>query len=257
MDATIILRTVGERTTALCRAALRKQVPGGAVHVVQRTPFVAALRETLALGIAGGKPYTVVVDADLLPLDTLVGVLLAGARADAGDWFEKHALIRCKLFAKKRGAGNRVYRTALLTDAMELVGEFGSALRPEYEMVRAMVGRGHGSELIKEVVGLHGYEQFYRDLYRTAYVHAVKSPVRCGAAYAGWLAQKDDPEFAVILAAYDAGMRHRGKLVIDASEVLGQMPGIEERRTLRYRSQLSPDIQEILTRNARTGRGRA
>jgi hypothetical protein len=257
MDATIILRTVGERTTALCKSTLGRQVPGGAIHVVQRTPFVAALRETFTLGVAGGRPYTVVVDADLLPLDNLVEVLLASARADGGDWFEKHALVRCRLFAKKRGAGNRVYRTALLTEALGLVAEFEDALRPEYEVIQAMAGRKHGSELIKQVIGLHGYEQFYRDLYRTAYVHAVKSPVRCGAAYAGWLAQKDDPEFAVILAAYDAGMRHRGKLVIDASEVLGQMPGIEERRTLRYRSQLSPDIQEILTRNARTGRGRA
>ena len=177
---TLIVRSCGERTTDACIRML-----GAPAHLIAGTPFADTLRRAFECGIAEGRPYTVMVDADVLPYLHLAPTLVEAAEADAGDWFEKHALIFCKLFGR-RGAGNRIYRTALLPRALDLIDWYRLDERPETAIIRDMATQGHGRAEIDRVVGLHGWEQSYRDLYRVAYVHAVKSRDRMAKYLPKW-----------------------------------------------------------------------
>ena len=212
VEATLIVRSCGERTTEACLRML-----GRPAHLITGTPFSDTLRRAFERGIGEGRPYTVMVDADVLPYMHLVPTLMEAAEADTGDWFQKHALIFCKLFGR-RGAGNRIYRTALLPRALDLIDRYRLDERPETAIIRDMATQGHGRAEIPRVVGLHGWEQSYRDLYRVAYVHAVKSRDRIEKFLPKWgkAALRGDHDYIVALKGAADGARHVGPITIDA-----------------------------------------
>ena len=209
---TLIVRSCGERTTEACLRML-----GRPAHLITGTPFSDTLRRAFERGIAEGRPYTVMVDADVLPYLHLVPTLVESAEADNSPWFEKHALIFCKLFGR-RGAGNRIYRTSLLPSALALLPRHADDERPETAIIQDMAVAGHSRAAIDTVVGLHGWEQDYRDIYRVAYVHAVKSRDRMAKYLPRWgkAALRGDRDFEVALIGADAGARHEGPIAIDA-----------------------------------------
>lgn len=171
-ELTVIVRECGERTAEACVRLLQRIFPDQEIHRVSARPFSATLRLSLEKGLAEGRPWTLCIDADLLPLPELA-ILLDEARSAPEDLFELQGLVFDKLMTAPRAAGNHLYRTCLIGKALPLIPAENS-LRPETDMIEAMAARGHPNRQSRTMIGLHDFEQSYCDIYAKAYLHGHK-----------------------------------------------------------------------------------
>ncbi|MCO4822492.1 MAG: hypothetical protein KC469_10515, partial [Flavobacteriaceae bacterium] len=65
-NVTVIIRSVGERTTDACFKIISKQVPKTHIHIISEVPFSKAVTETFKIAIRENRNWTLAVDADLL-----------------------------------------------------------------------------------------------------------------------------------------------------------------------------------------------
>lgn len=199
---TIIVRHCGERTTEACAQLLAQLAPGNRIHRVSARPFQEVLRQSLALGLAQGRPWTLCIDADVLILPELSGFLSAVDSFPAG-FFEAQALVLDKLIAARRPAGNHLYRTELIGRALAEIPP-GDSLRPESDMILAMAAKGHRSHQSSMLIGLHDFAQAYRDIYAKAFLHAHKHRSLMPLVRPLWAALgRADDDFRVALRALD------------------------------------------------------
>lgn len=171
-DVTVIVRECGERTADACVHLLQRLFPTAQIFRISAQPFIATLRLALEKGLAEKRPWTLCIDADMLPLPALTG-LLEEAKALPENAFEVQGLVFDKLLAAPRAAGNHLYRTHLIERALTLVPGM-TGLRPETEMIEAMAALGFSNHQSGLLVGLHDFGQSFRDLYAKAYLHGHK-----------------------------------------------------------------------------------
>ncbi|PKO72738.1 MAG: hypothetical protein CVU20_01560 [Betaproteobacteria bacterium HGW-Betaproteobacteria-14] len=202
-DVTVIVRECGERTADACVALLQRRFPGQDIHRVSDRPFSATLRRSLEKGLAEGRPWTLCIDADVLVLPELADLLEAANDAPA-EVFELQGLVFDKLMTAPRAAGNHLYRTSLIARALPLIPA-GHSLRPESDMVEAMAAQGFPNRQSATLIGLHDFEQSFRDLHAKAFLHGHKHRFLLPLYRPLWqmLAPIDD-DFRVALAALDA-----------------------------------------------------
>ncbi len=208
----VVIRASGERTQETCEDMLRRWCGADAVARVEATPFSAALRASLESGHATGRPWTLCIDADVIPaMSGLFDLVRAGEEAPRHA-FEVQGLVHDKLFNVTRAAGNHLYRTALIPMALALIPAEGDSLRPEHDMLNAMGSRGHRWGNRPIVVGLHDFEQSFEDIFRKAFLHAHKHRDFLDALVGAWRSLRDrDPDFAVALEGLDAGLRYEAR----------------------------------------------
>ena len=204
---TIVVRSCGERTEEACLSIARDQNGAEDVVLVRETPFGAAVRQTFHVGIERRTPWTLAVDADVLLAPGVVDALIAWADMHPARFFVADLTVADKLLGQLRPAGVHLYRTEWLSTALAHARTIDDHQRPE-SLVRArMVMDGYSAlQVTGWAVGLHDFEQSYRDIYRTAYTHALKHPQRmiapCSAA---WRRLEDrDPDFRVAQIALAA-----------------------------------------------------
>jgi hypothetical protein len=169
-----IIRTAGERSFEACRDLLLRQVSADAVEVVCERPFENALVRTYQIGIKRGARWTMTLDADVLLRDGAVTKLIQEAEALPENYVEVQGLIHDKLTGEYRSAGHRIYRTRYLKYALSAIPPAGKEIRPETATLDTMRARGFPNRKVGLVVGIHDYEQYSRDVYRKAFVHANK-----------------------------------------------------------------------------------
>lgn len=199
-DVTIVVRECGERTAELCVWLLQQTFPEHEIHRVSARPFSETLRLSLEKGKAEGRPWTLCIDADVLVLPELTE-LLAEAETVPTDVFEIQGLVIDKLMTAPRAAGNHLYRTDLIPRALPLIAA-GQGLRPETEMIEAMAGEGFPNRQSAIVVGLHDFEQSYRDIYAKAFLHAHKHRFLLPLYRPLWkLLARSDADYQIALAA--------------------------------------------------------
>jgi hypothetical protein len=218
---TVVIRSSGERTVHACRELLAQQVCPQHVHTISETPFVRAVERTFEIGIAQQRPWTLAIDADVLPTPDAVRQLLSLTAQLAPSAFELQGMVLDKLLGGPRAAGNHLFRTALLPEALRHIRteEVARSLRPETYVLRRMAEAGHEWIQHDLVVGLHDYEQYYRDIYRTAFVHAHKHNRQLPYVMALWkrLAETDRDYQVALWGARD-GLAHRGEVRIDVRQ---------------------------------------
>jgi hypothetical protein len=224
-DVTAIVRSVGERTEESCRRLLAEQIPPDNVVVVRDAPFSATLAQSFRIGLERGLTWTFCVDADVLPLPDAVRDLRESARAAGDNVCEVQGLVLDKFFGDIRAAGNHLYRTAALRTALDLIPAEGLAsptastkkpLRPELLVLNAMKDRGYPWIQTAQTVGLHGFEQYYRDVFRTCFVQAHKHDwvvARLARFWRRMAAQ--DRDYEVALRGVGAGIAEIGQPRID------------------------------------------
>jgi len=201
-DVTIVVRECGERTAELCVWLLQQTFPEHEIHRVSARPFSETLRLSLEKGKAEGRPWTLCIDADVLVLPELTE-LLAEAETMPTDVFEIQGLVIDKLMTAPRAAGNHLYRTDLIPRALPLIAA-GQGLRPETEMIEAMASEGFPNRQSVIVVGLHDFEQSYRDIYAKAFLHGHKHRFLLPLYRPLWkLLARSDADYRVALAALD------------------------------------------------------
>lgn len=173
-DVAVVIRATDERTLSLCHAILARQVAVSEIKVVGGGPFAQTLSQSYLAGIEAGCTWTLCIDADVLPTPGCVQTLIDRAISLDRPVFEVQGLVLDKIFGVCRPAGNHLYRTALLPQALPLIPMDETVLRPETTVMAAMSKKGHPWWQDDAVVGLHDFGQWHRDIIRKVFVQAAK-----------------------------------------------------------------------------------
>lgn len=223
-DLAIVIRSVGERTTGVCRALLAAAVPQAPVQIVSEVPFSRALACGFELAVRLDRAWTLVVDADVLVRAQAVHQLVDTARGLDDDVLVLQGLVHDKIFNLLRPAGNHLYRTALLREALAHIPAEGTTLRPESGTIDAMVARGYSFVQCDVPVGLHDYEQDLTDIAKKCFIQAHKHGPFTEAVWPQWQRlQHTDPDFAAAMLGVEAGRDFHDVVYIDSAFVTQQL----------------------------------
>lgn len=243
-QTTAIIRSSGERTDALCKALISREIAEENVFVICERPFERALLKMCDVALDSGNPFTIVVDADLLLRNGAILELVDEMRVASENVFHLQGSIVDKLTLSVRGAGPRLFRTKTLEAMRKLVPEPGTELRPEAHLIQGMVNRGYETVRAGVITALHDYEQFYRDVYRKAFVHGHKHPKMVADVIPGWRQLRDaDPDYEFAIRGLWDGLSSRNGLTLDIEKLPTDVGAILDELNLKEKPPL--DISEF------------
>lgn len=217
---TVVIRTVGERTTEAAVQIAQNIFEQENVNVVKNvTPFSEAIRKAYTIGVNARKKWTLILDADVLLNEESIIKFVE----DANQYSKLHSRIFCftcmlddKFLMKKRVVGGHLYRTKYLRIASRFISSGENDLRPETYIKRRMNAIGYGTLFGDNSVGLHDYFQSYKDIFRKGILHSKKHK-DVDQLYIKWKAQSDqDKDFYWICKGVDAGEHIAGSVKVDA-----------------------------------------
>lgn len=253
-DMIAVIRCAGERTFDACRMLLEEQVPPAQVFVASEYPFEAALRRTYEIGVQSDARWLMSLDADVLLRRGSVACLLAEAERMPRHAFQIEGLVFDKLTGTLRRAGQRIYRVELLPRALDLIPGEGREIRPEMATLGRMEAEGFPSLRAGTAVGVHDFEQFYRDLYRKAFLHAHKHLIWLSPFVERWRAGATaDADFVVALRGLADGLSSPATPGVDArayaaraTAALDQL-GLTEKHPLQADEWSFAKVDELLS----------
>lgn len=216
-SVTIIIRSVGERTESLCKKLILDQgVSEEAIFVIKEAPFSKALKVGLEVGLSEARPWTCCVDADLLLRRGSIHKMLERAESQPSNVCEIQGFILDKFFGGARTGGIHLYRTSLLVKVINSIPPEGSDIRPETYALNAMQRAGYPWGTVRELVGLHDFEQSYDDIFRKCFVQAHKHFRHVGLFVPFWRANStNDFDYRVALTGFAEGIKHVGEVRIN------------------------------------------
>lgn len=207
-DTTVVLRHCGERTTAAAASLLRDLVSADAMHSVSAIPFSACLRQSLQCGIDQGRTWTLCIDADVLVEPASIVSLCRQAARTPNRVMEIQGVVFDKFFCIARPAGNHLYRTEFLGQLIDAIPVDGSSLRPESDAIKELSSHGYRWQQSRTQVGVHDFEQYYRDIYRKCFLQAHKHREYLAFPQKYWQAMREhDADFAVASQAVADGLK--------------------------------------------------
>jgi hypothetical protein len=218
---------------------LLRQIPEATLHVVNERPLEAALRACYRIGLDSGATWMVTLDADVLLRDGAVGELLEIARRLPDRYVKLQGLIHDKLRGRNRQGNPYVYRTKHLQRALSCLPRDGEEIRPESSTLERLSRAGYPSYTCKTLTGFHDFEQFYRDLYRKAFVHGQKHPQWVKDTLPHWRdAAERDRDFQVTMRGFLDGFQAKESARVDVRQYAEQAEralrelGLEEKTPL-------------------------
>jgi hypothetical protein len=220
-DVTIVIRSVGERTTNLCKRLVQEQVPSENIFVIEEIPFSKAVRRTFEIGLSNNLSWTVAVDADILLADQALSQALSLATQADENIFRFNGRVVDNFFGGMRFICPHIYRTSLLELALANIPD-ESSIRPENAVVDMMAKQfGHPWATLDCMLGVHDYEQYYRDIFRKAFVHANKFDDAMTYRFLhNWSHQAvTDDDFKVALMGLCIGLAYKGEIEIDSNKL--------------------------------------
>lgn len=219
-QVTVVIRSVGERTEQVSKSLILEQgIPEERIHVVRETPFSKAMRASFTIGANVQLRWTLCVDADLLLRPGAVKAMMELAEREDPSVCGIQGYCLDKFFGGPRLGGVHLYRTSMLPTVLKCIPEEGVNIRPEWRTLQAMEDRGYPWHVVQYLIGLHDFEQFYRDIFRKCFVHAHKHLQYAEFFVSIWREQADTAtDFAVALSAFARGIEHRGQVLIDTRQ---------------------------------------
>lgn len=218
MTIHVIVRAAGERTADFCYRELARQTSVESVDRVELTPFWRTLREGLERGGRSGVPWVLSVDADVIPAEDVVARVMKWIDAAHDDIGVLSGMIQDKFMGGIRFGGIRVYRATVIPEMLALMPAQGENVRPESSAIGRLRERGWKHQTIPELVGLHDYEQYYRDIYRKAFLHMQKHGARAARLLDLWKSESvHDDDFRAALAGAADALLWRDDVDCDAS----------------------------------------
>ena len=197
---------------------LSQGIPAENIVGIKKTPFTLALQAAYEAGIAYNRPWTFCVDADVLLLPGSINKMLALAEKQKSNVCEIQGRVLDKFLGGPREAGNHLYRTSLLKIALENLPADRNVLRPETDTLTAMKSNGYPNVSVSLLVGVHDFEQYYRDIYRKCFVQAHKHLEYSQIYLSYWPSMTiQDSDYEVALNAYFDGVKYQGNVQIDAT----------------------------------------
>lgn len=255
-DVFVVVREAGERTADAARALAAAEVGADRVASIREAPFAAALRRGLEIGVEAGRRWTLCLDADVLLRPGAIGDLVAAAEAAAERdpmLLGASGQVADVLLGQMRVAGNSMYRTAHLPAALA-TGEFrASKRRPESYLKQVMRRSGHEWLAADVLMGLHDDEQYYRDVFRTAFTHERKHRRFVPYATRYWTrTERENPDHRIALWGvrvsemigehhHRPGPRENENVAIDVRGFAGNLDAILTPAGMTEKAPLAPD----------------
>jgi hypothetical protein len=217
----IVIRSAEERTLTLCQKIANTQSPQKPALVVREIPFELALRRCYEMGMKSGCKWMVTLDADVLLVPNAIEPLLDEAEQMPDHFIQIEGRVYDKVFGEYRPAGHRIYRTSMLSTALDCLPLPGTQSAPEYFTLSELGKRGHPSRYSNLVVGIHDFEQNYSDLYRKAFIQGQKFSQRAAEIIRrlGRL-KNSDPDFLVLFKGYIDGLTAEDSARVDKNHYL-------------------------------------
>lgn len=216
-DVLFVVRSVGERTEAVCiRAIGESGAPRENIKVIRKTPFSETLRHAYRAGLESGKAWTFCIDADVVLRANAVGELLMAASKMADSMLGLQGLILDKFTCSIRAGGVHLYRSRYLGKAMDAIPDEGASIRPETSVLHALRAEGHNWQTVPYLSGIHDFGQSYEDIFRKCYVHANKHVLQIPRLLPLWRRLSlNDPDFIVAIAGLAEGIRTSDTIYVD------------------------------------------
>ena len=239
-NVAVIIRSVGERTEALCRHLVEQQVSPEHVVVIHERPFSKAVQRSFEIGLDFRLDWTLCVDADVLLREDGIQMLVEEASKLPESTFTFSGCMIDKLLGHSRPGGGHLYRTRHCQKALEFIEESDAQIRPEtYVKVRM---REHGIQGVvddKLIIGIHDFEQYYVDIYRKAIVYARKHKRKMQYGVKIWERLADtDLDYRIALWGFRIGQSFDGVVSInrdvfpDEINTLLRLSRVEEKHPL-------------------------
>jgi len=252
----LIVRGAKERTEMLSFKHLSNLFGAGSVQLVNEIPFSRAIQKSFGLGIDSGKDWMLCIDADVLLDYNAIKSLLKVTEGIHDHVFEVQGLVRDKFIPVNRPAGNHLYRMRYAEEAIKCIPKEGTSLRPESTMLKNMALKGFPWYQSDVVVGVHDFEQYYKDIFRKCFLHAKKHSYVLPKVMPYWLKMaRTDPDFEVAILAAAYAQKHRDSVAVsknfgirEAEEALSALK-LEEKDTIK---DISNTYVEDLLRNSDT-----
>jgi hypothetical protein len=215
--ATIIIRSVGERTEALCKKLIIEQgVSEDAIFIINEAPFSKAMKVGFEIGIREKRPWTFCVDADVLLRPGSVLNMIRHAEKQPKNVCEIQGFVLDKFFGGARTAGVHLYRTSLLEKVLQEIPLEGVDIRPESFALNSMKKNGYPWYAVEELVGLHDFEQSNEDIFRKCFAQAHKHLNYTELFIPFWRSKSFlDEDYKIALAGFGEGIKHFGDVRID------------------------------------------
>ena len=248
----IIIRSAGERTEQLCQQLILEQaVPPENLAVVKEAPFSAALKKSFEAGIERGLKWTLCNDADILLRPGAVETMVNLAEQQNEQVCEIQGFVLDKFFGGPRNGGVHMYRTSLLSKALERIPHGGSNVRPEFQTLQGMEALGYPYRTVPYLVGIHDFEQYYRDIFRKCFIHTYKHLEMAELLLSVWREKaKNDMDYVVALHGFANGVEHYGEVSIDSTletyPTLLSAYHVQEKNELASGSYSLADIEELI-----------
>lgn len=241
----LVQRHAHERTQDIGFRLAKAEFSEAPAISIAEGPFPRTLRRCFELAVERDMQWTVTLDGDVLLLPgagDAVRRLIPRMPVSAG-----HAdlLVRDRVHGRIRSAGVRLYRTSTMRTALSK-GDWSGQDRPEYHLLQSLRPMVEGWSP-SVLVGIHDYEQYLRDLFRTAFVTVHKFAKQRPELLARWASEGNDEGFA-LLAGGQAAVRGELPFAIDAEGQRDYIDhtlaaaGLKEREPLT----LLPEAEEIL-----------
>lgn len=241
----ITIRAAGERTEKLCYDTVVKQAKGAEIVIIRQNPFKKALEECYRRGLNSSKKWLITVDADMILLPGSIELLLREAEKMPSHYLQLQGKIIDKITGNIRKAGPRIYRTSLLPSLLSASESFKDHIRPESRLITAHGEKGHPSRYIPVVTCLHDFEQYYKDIYRKAYVHAKKHSeflpkmIKTSAEK-----QNEDLDYKVILKALWDGLSDVSSVLTADTRLFGEKSS-SAIKAIGLKEKNSPNVSEF------------
>jgi len=217
-EVTVIIRSVGERTEQLCEKLILKQgIPHENLIIINEKPFSKAMRVGYQLGIDKSLPLTYIIDADvLLREDAIIDMIKAIEKMPKNTLGISGSLLD-KLFGKKRTAGNHLFKTTYLDRMIAEIKPYDEeSIRPESTIINKLKNKGLFFKKNTAFIGLHDFEQDFRDIARKSFTHSIKHAEYLSEFVSFWKSRREsDPDFEAALFGLSKGIIFHGCLKID------------------------------------------
>lgn len=219
-NACVVIRSAGERTEELCRYLAAQQVVEGNVVVIQEHPFSRAVLKSFQVGLDFGLPWTICLDADVVLHQGAISEMIALAATQDPRTFLVEMQTLDKFTGGIQNRGAYVYRTALFDQARHFIPSDEQSRRAGTFVTRKMSAIGYSFIITQLLVGIHEYEQYYRDIYAKKLFRSCKAPYEIPFLLRRCLRLGlEDPDFWIAAWGIIAGWEDQSSIILDASRL--------------------------------------
>lgn len=202
-----VIRTVGERTEEVCIELVNRQKgEQESLHVLRKNTHAKAVESTIAIGLESQAKWLVAIDADMLLTPGSISTIRKEIRLCPDSIAVLHPAVVDKLYRMRRW-GLTVYRKAVMS---ELNDKFQNIKKKQNIKIESAAIKALGENkqrqvyFSREVSAIHDFYQYYKDLYRKAYLNVSRNQGFNKDVKKCWMRlAKSDPDYLVMYKAME------------------------------------------------------